>query len=149
MEQNESPQLKLNILPQPQRILWSELSSIPPEFTLYGETAIALRLGHRESVDFDFFGSKEFSPIQLANTLPILKNAKIIQSEPNTLSAVLTRPGGVVKLSFFGLPRIPRLAPCYISPDNGLKIADLPDLAGTKVSVVQVRAELKDYIFDF
>jgi hypothetical protein len=33
-----------------------------------------------------------------------------------------------------------------IAPDNGLQIASLLDLAGTKASVVQMRAEAKDYI---
>ena len=33
-----------------------------------------------------------------------------------------------------------------MSDGNGLKIASLLDLAGTKASVVQVRPEAKDYI---
>jgi len=40
---------------------------------------------------------------------------------------------------------LPRLAPPQIAPDNGLQIASLLDLAGTKVNVVQLRAEAKDY----
>jgi hypothetical protein len=54
--------------------------------------------------------------------------------------------GGIVKLSFFGLPDIPRLQPPLIAPDNGLRVASLLDLAGMKASVVQVRAEAKDYL---
>jgi len=45
----------LSILPPPQLRLWSELDATPEAFTLYGGTALALRLGHRTSVDFDFF----------------------------------------------------------------------------------------------
>lgn len=41
---------------------------------------------------------------------------------------------------------MPRLVSPVVSDDNGLKIASLLDLAGTKVSVVQVRPEAKDYI---
>jgi len=48
---------RLDILPPSQRRLWDELSAVPEEFVLYGGTAIALHLGHRESVDFDFFGA--------------------------------------------------------------------------------------------
>ena len=48
---------RLDILPPSQRRLWDELSAVPVEFVLYGGTAIALHLGHRESVDFDFFGA--------------------------------------------------------------------------------------------
>ena len=46
------------ILPSAQKNLWPELAGVPPHFVLYGGTALALRLGHRVSVDFDFFSSK-------------------------------------------------------------------------------------------
>lgn len=67
------------------------------------------------------------------------------QREPNTFSCLVDR-GGVVKLSFFGLPGLPRLAPPLIAPDNGLRVASLLDLAGMKASVVQMCAEAKDYL---
>jgi len=55
-----------------------------------------------------------------------------------------------VKVSFFGLPNLPRLSPPPVAKDNGLAVASLLDLAGTntgtKASVVQMRAEAKDYI---
>jgi hypothetical protein len=47
---------RLDILPDAQRRLWPELARTPDNFTLYGGTAIALRLGHRQSADF-YFGS--------------------------------------------------------------------------------------------
>ena len=43
----------LSILPLPQLRLWSELDATPETFTLYGGSALALRFGHRSSVDFD------------------------------------------------------------------------------------------------
>jgi hypothetical protein len=53
---------RLDILPEPQRKLWPELAAVPRRFVLYGGTAIVLRLGHRASVDFDFFSSIPFTP---------------------------------------------------------------------------------------
>jgi hypothetical protein len=50
-----------------------------------------------------------------------------------------------VKLSFFGVPRLARLGPPHVAPGTGLRVARLLDLAGTKISVVQRRAEAKDY----
>jgi len=47
----------IDILPPAQRRLWPELSATPDEFTLHDGTAIGPRLGHRPSVDFDFFAS--------------------------------------------------------------------------------------------
>lgn len=134
----------LEILPPPQRQLWDELSAVPPEFVLYGGTAIALHLGHRESVDFDFFGDRALDPARLVPAIPFLAGATVTQREPNTLGCTVNR-GGDVKLSFFGLPGLPRLASPCIASDNGLRVASLLDLAGTKASVVQLRAEAKDY----
>jgi hypothetical protein len=134
----------LDILPKPQRRLWDELAAVPPEFVLYGGTAIALHLGHRRSLDFDFFGNQPFDPAKLGASIPFMAAATVTQREPNTLSGIVNR-GGPVKLSFFGVPGLPRLAPPHIAPDNALQIASLLDLAGTKVNVVQLRAEAKDY----
>lgn len=53
---------RLDMLPQPQRRLWNELGTTPREFVLYGGTGLALRLGHRQSADFDFFSDEVFTP---------------------------------------------------------------------------------------
>ena len=135
---------RLDILLKQQRRLWEELADVPKEFVHYGGTALALHLGHRRSVDFDFFGSQPFDPAKLGASIPFMAAATITQREPNTLSGIVNR-GGPVRLSFFGVPKLPRLAPPRIAPDNGLRIASLLDLAGTKVNVVQLRAEAKDY----
>jgi hypothetical protein len=134
----------LEILPPAQRRLWPELDQVPTEFTLYGGTAIALHLGHRQSVDFDFFGSRPFEPTELQVAIPFLAKARARQRERNTLTAILNREGQVVV--FFGVPNLPRLVAPLVSDDNGLKVASLLDLAGTKASVVQVRPERKDYL---
>ena len=135
----------LEVLPPVQRRLWQELGQVPSEFTLYGGTAIALHLGHRQSVDFDFFGNRPFDPSELRAAIPFLADARVRQNERNTLTAILNREGGV-SVSFFGVPNLPRLLSPLISDDNGLKVASLLDLAGTKASVVQVRPEKKDYL---
>jgi hypothetical protein len=138
-------QPRLSVLPLPQRRLWDELVGLPREFVLYGGTALALHLGHRTSVDFDFFGDRAFEPAKLASSLPFLAGAIITQQEPNTLSVSVDRDEPV-KISFFGLPALGRLTAPVIAPDNGLQIASLLDLAGTKAAVVQQRAEAKDYL---
>jgi Nucleotidyl transferase AbiEii toxin, Type IV TA system len=136
---------RLDILPPPQRRLWDDLGATPAEFTLFGGTAIALYLGHRESVDFDFFSERPLNADNLTLAIPYLKGATVTQREPNTLSCIVDR-GGTVKLSFFGVPRLRRLRKPQIAPDNGLRIASLVDLAAAKGRVVQLRAEARDYI---
>lgn len=135
----------LEILPTAQARLWRELVALPEQFVLYGGTALALHLGHRNSVDFDFFAREPLNLLQLEGEIPFLVGAKIIQREKNTLSAVVER-GDPVKVSFFGVPKLPQLEPAHVVEENNLKVASLLDLAGTKASVIQLRAEAKDYL---
>lgn len=136
---------KLSILPAPQRKVWDELWHIPPEFTLYGGTAVALHLGHRNSIDFDFFSMEAIQPAELYSDNPLLRGSKIIQQAKNTLTCLVDR-GGTVKVSFFGLPHLRQVKTPHVAPDNQLRVASLLDLAGTKSAVIQQRSEAKDYI---
>ena len=70
---------RLDTLPPPQRRLWPELRATPRRFVLYGGTAIALRLAHRESEDFDFFSSEPFDGDALLAEIPYLKDATVVQ----------------------------------------------------------------------
>ncbi|HEX4648937.1 MAG TPA: nucleotidyl transferase AbiEii/AbiGii toxin family protein [Steroidobacteraceae bacterium] len=135
----------LEILPPAQVRLWPELSGIPRDFVLYGGTALALHLGHRDSRDFDFFSSRTFDVQALEKAIPFLAGARVVQREASTLTAIVER-GGPVQISFFGVPELSRLQPPHVVKDNGLQVASLLDLAGTKASVVQVRAEARDYV---
>ena len=136
---------RLDILPAAQRALWPELSATPRDFTLYGGTAIALRLGHRASADFDFFGHTSFDPDRLLAAVPYLAGSRVLQREENTLTCRVTR-GGPVLVSFFGLPTIGRIEEPTPVEGSGLPVASLIDLAGMKASVLQKRAQAKDYI---
>jgi Nucleotidyl transferase AbiEii toxin, Type IV TA system len=135
---------KLEILPEAQRALWAELAAIPTEFVLCGGTAIALQLGHRQSVDFDFFASRSFDPVQLYSSMPLLEGSTVLQQAANTLTFRVDRANPVI-VSFFGVPTLRRVAAPLIAHDNHLRIASLLDLAGMKAAVVQQRAEAKDY----
>jgi hypothetical protein len=137
---------RLEILPPSQRTLWDEMrDAIPGGFVLYGGTALALRLGHRASEDFDFFANEAFLPAELEARVPFLAGGERIQSSPNTLVSLVDR-GGPVKVSFFGGLPLRRVADPEPAEDNGVLVASLLDLAATKVKVVQDRAEAKDYL---
>lgn len=72
---------RLDILPPPQWRLWDELAVVHAEFVLYGGTALALRLGHRESLDFDFFGNKPLDPATLVPAVSFLVDAIVTPRE--------------------------------------------------------------------
>ena len=135
---------KLNILPASQRALWKELKATPKHFVLYGGTALALRLGHRVSEDFDFFTNATFEPQDLAGHILYLRDGKVTLLRENTLTVVVDR-NGPVSVSFFGGLGITRVSSPDTADDNGVQVASLLDVEGCKMAVVQRRAEGKDY----
>jgi hypothetical protein len=134
---------QLDILPEAQRRLWLELGEIAGGFILYGGTAIALQLGHRDSVDFDFFSFDAFTPDVLLRT-KVLSNALVTRRDEDALTVRVDR-GGPVFISFFSTPWLGQIEPVLRTTDTGIKVAALIDLAGLKADVVQKRAEAKDY----
>ena len=136
---------RLDVLPPPQRAVWDELRALPEAFTLYGGTAIALHLGHRMSVALDFFARTPIDGDVLLREVAFLDGAVVTQMAANTLDCVVDR-GGPVRLSFFGLPRLPRLRPPHVVCATQLRVGHLLELGGMKASVVQRRAEAKDYL---
>ncbi len=136
---------RLDALPPPQRRLWPELRATPRRFVLYGGTAIALRLAHRESEDFDFFSSEPFDGDALLAEIPYLKDATVVQRAQDTLTCVVDRRGPV-RVSFFGGLSLNRVRSPQTAEGVGILVASLQDLGGTKAQVVQTRALAKDYI---
>jgi len=135
----------LEILPAAQRALWPELAGTPEHFTLYGGTALALRIGHRVSADFGFSTNQPFVPDQLADRVPYLADAEHIQVDANTLTCRVDR-GGPVLVSFFGQLNLGQVEAADRPQGLRLHVASLLDLAGTKLAVVQKRAEERDYL---
>ena len=135
----------LDILPLAQKRLWAELDGTPRTFVLYGGTALALRLRHRQSEDFDFFSNRPFQPSALLEGIAYLRNAEISQSQENTLTLIVNRDGSV-KVSFFGAVGLNRVQDPDVVEENGIQVASLIDLVATKLKTVQQRALAKDYI---
>lgn len=132
---------RLDGLPGVQRALWPRLEQLPLDAVLYGGTAIALRLAHRVSLDYDLFLPRSFVPDDLRRETPLLRDAETVQSEPDTLTVLVDG----VRLSLFGV-RLPAIEWPQLAADIGLPVASLRDLAATKVRALLGRAEAKDYI---
>jgi hypothetical protein len=80
---------KLGVLPAAQQEIWSSLASAQTlNFVLYRGTAIALHLGHRESLDFDFFRSEPLDKSQLRSAFSFIDGAAILQDAPDTLGSL-------------------------------------------------------------
>ncbi len=139
----------LDVLPEAQRQLWPLLSRTSHSgFVLYGGTAIALRLGHRPSVDFDFFTDLPLRKDGLYAAFPFLHQSTFLQETPDTITVLV--PSGLqnephVKLSFFGSLTFGRIGEPEMTSDGIAQVAGLDDLMATKLKVILQRIEAKDY----
>ena len=119
----------MGLLPQPQRGLWPELRSVSAlGLVLYGGTAIALRLGHRLSADFDFFTDKPLSKSAIQKALRFIERSVMIQDQPDTFTVLV--PDAIatdshIKVSFFGNISFGRIGEPQWTEDGVLQVASL------------------------
>ena len=138
--------MHVDILPPAQRAFWDDdLDTIPRGWVLYGGTAIALHVGHRQSRDFDFFATDPLDRTALRRGCPVLADARTLQDEPDTLTVVAEKAGVPIKLSFFGGIGLGRVGePLRV---NGVaRVASRLDLLATKLATVTQRIEPRDYV---
>jgi Nucleotidyl transferase AbiEii toxin, Type IV TA system len=94
---------RIDTLPTAQKEIWPQLVPAPGlSFVLYGGTAVALQLGHRVSIDFDFFRAEPLDKASIEKSFGFVRNARTIQEDENTLVIAVPMPSGPVKVSFFG-----------------------------------------------
>jgi hypothetical protein len=137
---------KTAILPKAQQEIWPLLAPAPGlSFVLYGGTAVALYLGHRISVDFDFFRSEPLDKKEIETSFAFMRDARTIQEDENTLVVIVSMPSGPVKVSFFGGIAIGRINEPLQAKDSKLLVASIEDLLVSKLKTILDRAEAKDY----
>lgn len=108
-------------------------------FYLAGGTAAALNLGHRISVDLDFFGPEPFDSAQLAAQLSDLGKFRLERLAEDTLLGELRG----VRISFFRY-RYPLIAePVSVL---GITVASLEDIAAMKLDAISRRGTRRDFI---
>jgi hypothetical protein len=112
-------------------------------FYLAGRTALALQMGHRRSVDLDWFTMERIAdPMLLAQELREAGISLLTgQVERGTLHGTVSR----VRVTFLEY-RYPLLTPALPSPEFGCSLASLDDLACMKLSAVSQRGAKKDFV---
>jgi hypothetical protein len=137
---------RTEILPKAQQEIWPLLAPAPRlSLVLYRGTAIALHLGHRISVDFDFFRTEPLNKKDIETSFTFVRNARTIQEDENTLVVIAPMQSGSVKVSFFGGLDMGTIAEPLRTKDRTLLVASLEDLLATKLKAIMDRAEAKDY----
>lgn len=108
-------------------------------FYLAGGTGLALQLGHRLSLDLDFFVEEHFDEDALLQRLQALDSFALVSKAPYTIHATIHQ----TKVSFLGYV-YPVLFPT--KPFLGVAIADPRDIACMKVSAIASRGTKRDFV---
>ena len=141
---------RLTILPEAQRRLWPQLAAVSLfGMVLYGGTAIALRLGHRTSVDHDLFSAAPLDKPGIGKRFPFIPASLVLQDAPDTYTVLAPVGDGAqmtVKVSFFGGIGFGRVGEPSWTEDGVMQVASLDDLLATKLNVMLQRVEAKDYL---
>jgi hypothetical protein len=113
------------------------------QFYLGGGTALAIRLGHRRSLDFDWFtGAPLPEPLRLAADL---SNAGIPLTVTGVQRGTLHGTTEGVRVSFLEY-RYSLLQPTASWVEYGCQLASLDDLAAMKLAAIAQRGSKRDFV---
>ena len=128
------------ILTPEQTELLPLVKSFSKHFGLVGGTAIALYLGHRQSIDFDIFTNKEFDNSSVRKKiLRFKKISRVLRDEKGQYTLTV----GGMRFSFFYYPFKINFSESF---NNLIRLPDLLTLAAMKAYALGRRAKWKDYV---
>ena len=122
--------------------LLKKLQSEPllASFNLVGGTSLALRLGHRKSVDLDLFSKEDFDLQEIKELLVNQYGFKVGYEKGKTLKGFIGKV--MVDLIRYDYPHI-----CPIETEEGIRMESLPDVVAMKLSTIcDNGSRIKDFI---
>jgi len=132
--------MHLEAIPEENKNIFLDLNNFK-DFYLAGGTSLALQIGHRVSVDFDFFSDEEISKNLLFKVKRVFQDNKIVVSVNN--SDELTIFVDDVKLTFLKYPF--SVIFDYIKCQS-IKLFNIKEIAASKAYTIGRRGSYKDYI---
>lgn len=136
-------ELFYDILDERRQALVPLFVALKDEFYLAGGTGLALQIGHRDSIDFDFFIKRPIDTAILEHQLQDIFSGHLVvkvQEERDTLGIIVDER---VKMSFMTYPY--ELVDTFVS-DAHFSIASIRDIGCMKCSAITHRSTTKDYI---
>ena len=128
------------ILSETQKEIVSIFKHFSDQFGLVGGTAIALHIGHRKSIDFDFFSVTAFDNEKILSSLrKMYPIQSIIRNDKEELTFLIQG----VQVTFLRYP-YPLSFP--INFENTLYLPDIETLSAMKLFALGRRAKWKDYV---
>ncbi len=133
--------INYDILSTEQKDILPDIQDINKNFLLVGGTAIALHLGHRKSIDFDFFSEQEFDMDSLKNQLrKNLSFDKILIDKANEFTFI--SKGVKITYLYYPFPIKSNLT----QAEHNLQLPDITTLLAMKIYALSRRSKWKDYV---
>jgi len=109
------------------------------ELRLAGGTALALQIGHRKSIDLDFFGEIEFEQLAINELFRDFHSVEVLQKTKNINIYELNE----VKVDFvnYSYPWLQKQLTI-----DGIVLAHKEDIAAMKIAAITGRGSKKDFI---
>lgn len=120
------------------RAVWDKCTFLQ-DFYLAGGTALALQIGHRKSVDLDFFSSEPIKKTLLKTLEEKFTKVALLANTTDELTVLVDD----AKVTFLHYP-FTLLYPTL--PTNVVPLASVKDIASMKAYALGRRQSLKDYI---
>ena len=131
--------LHYNAIPPDVAGLLTRLAPLPAlqGFALAGGTSLALRMGHRLSVDLDFFTTLDFDPLALQQELSP-QNPRVLNRSAGSLNLEIAG----IKVDF-----LRHAYPLLAAPDTvgGVRLHSLDDVTAMKLNAIVNRGAKKDF----
>ena len=126
-------------LKQETKMVWDKCGFLRSDFYLAGGTALALQIGHRISVDLDFFSPNPIKKTLLATVEKKFGPVSVLVNTKNELTVIAVG----VKITFLYYPFILK----YPTVETGIvPLSSVADIASMKAYTIGRRRSFKDYV---
>lgn len=121
--------------------LLKKLQQLPvlEQTRLVGGTALALQLGHRKSIDLDFFGTVDCEAEYLRESIAGIASLTILKESPHIHIYIVD--GIKVDIVNYKYPWLDDVV-----VEQGLRLASVSDIAAMKITAIIGRGTKKDFI---
>jgi hypothetical protein len=130
-----------NILSDEMQKIYPMLSEFQDDFYLAGGTGLAILIGHRVSIDFDFFSDRLIKKTLLKKVETVFPKfqIQIVLNTTDELTVIM----GDTKITFLYYP-FPKILP--LETDGKIQILSVKEILASKAYSVGRRGVYKDYV---
>ncbi|MDI6731347.1 MAG: nucleotidyl transferase AbiEii/AbiGii toxin family protein [Candidatus Margulisbacteria bacterium] len=135
--------LHLEVIDKKRQGILKKLSLLfQKQYYLAGGTALALQIGHRESMDFDLFANKELSFVQKKILVKAFSKNKLqtLADTADELTVIIDGSIKITLLNYYWGPLLPLIHFTGIMP-----LLSIKEIAATKAYTIGRRGNYRDY----